>query len=200
MDSKQKAAWGTCGSIYRYETKSGTRWRITFRDANGKQSGRRGFRTRREAQRAREQLMGRVHGRQIIVSRESLAGWWQTWLTSRKPYLENGSWNDYRRHGEQRILPHLGHRKLTTITAPEVREWIVELAEAGDFKPKTLNNSLTALTVGAGAHAWSGLRVIPVVTYASDGASAALTSSSPPRPPSRGSNQASSCAYARSRK
>src|SRR3954449_13010567 len=64
-----------------------------------------------------------------------------------KPYLEAGSWNDYRRHGERRILHHFGHRKLTTITAPEVREWIVELCEAGDFKPKTLNNGLTALPV-----------------------------------------------------
>jgi hypothetical protein len=84
MDDNKKAGWGTLGSIYRYEIKAGARWRFTFRDANGKASQRRGFLSRRDAQRAREQLMGKVHGRQIIVSRESLTSWWQTWLASRR--------------------------------------------------------------------------------------------------------------------
>src|SRR3954465_2340239 len=130
MASSQKADWGTRGSIYRYDTKDGPRWRFFFRDANGKQSQRRGFRSRREAQRAREQLMGKVQGRQIIASRETLDGWWASSLPPRKPYLELGTWNDYRRHGERRILPDLGHRKLTTLTAPMIREWLVELAES----------------------------------------------------------------------
>lgn len=33
---------------------------------------------------------------------------------------------DHRRHGEGRILPHLGHRKLTALSAPELRDWLVE--------------------------------------------------------------------------
>jgi hypothetical protein len=30
MDSSEKAAWGTQGQIYSYETKDGTRWRFSF--------------------------------------------------------------------------------------------------------------------------------------------------------------------------
>ena len=118
---------GSDGSIYSYKTKDGTRWRFMFRDSRGRQSTRRGFTSRREAQRERERLLGKVHRGEIRASREDLASFWERYLHARRPYLENGSWEDYRRHGERRILPHLGHRKLTSLTAPELRDWLVEL-------------------------------------------------------------------------
>src|SRR4051794_9586633 len=59
----KKADPGTQGSISRYDTKKGPRSGFFFRDADGRQSQRRGFRTRREAKHARERLMGEVHGR-----------------------------------------------------------------------------------------------------------------------------------------
>jgi hypothetical protein len=62
-----------------------------------------------------------------------------------KPYLKNGSWEDYRRQGQLRILPHLGRRKLTSLTAPELRACAVELSESDQWAPKTLNNALKAL-------------------------------------------------------
>jgi hypothetical protein len=49
--------------------------------------------------------MGRVHRGEVRVSRESPEGCWLRYLKARKPYLENGSWRDYRRQGELRILP-----------------------------------------------------------------------------------------------
>jgi len=58
-----------------------------------------------------------------------------------------GTWHDYRRHGELRLLPHLGEERLTRLTAPRLTDWLVELAESGDWAPKTLNNALTALVV-----------------------------------------------------
>src|SRR3954468_8023221 len=138
---------GLQGSIYAYETTAGTRYRFTFRDRSGRQTTRRGFLSRREAQRERERLMGKVHAHQVRVSRESLAGWWARWLEQRRPYLERGSWVGYRSHGERRILPHLGHRKLTAITPPELRDWLTDLGTSGDWAPKTLNNALKALVV-----------------------------------------------------
>jgi integrase len=147
MANPEQATRGASGSIYRYKTKRGYRWFFKFRDSSGKQSTRRGFRSRREAECEREKLMGFVHAKQVRVSRDSLEDWCRTWITGRKPYLEPGSWNDYRRHGELRILPHLGARKLTALSAPEIRDWLVELSAAGDWAPKTLNNALTTLTV-----------------------------------------------------
>jgi integrase len=138
---------GANGSIYGYKTKAGTRYRIVFRYSRGRQTSRNGFLSRAAARKERERLMGKVHRGEVRVSRESLAAYWLRYLQQRKPYLENGSWQDYRRHGELRILPHLGHRKLTSLTAPDLREWLVELAESGEWAPKTLNNALKALVV-----------------------------------------------------
>lgn len=135
------------GSIYAYETRAGTRYRFTLRDPAGRQTTRRGFTTRAEARRERERLMGKVHAGELRVSRETLAGYWERYLTARKPYLEEGSWIDYRNHGRRRILPQLGHRKLTALSAPELREWLVALHETGQYAPKTINNALKVLVV-----------------------------------------------------
>jgi len=133
--------------VYPYETKAGRRWCFSYRDSAGKQAMKRGFSSPTAARKERERIMGRVHRGELRVSRESLAGWWARWLTQRKPYLEHGSWQDYRRHGERRILPDLGHRKLTSLTAPELRDWLVGLSASGRWAPKTLNNALKALVV-----------------------------------------------------
>jgi len=140
-------ARGGQGSIYPYETVAGTRWRFTYRDSAGKQTTKRGFPSRTAARKERERMMGKVHRGEVRVSRESLEVYWERWLRARRPYLENGAWQDYRRHGELRILSHLGPRKLTALTAPELREWLVELHETGTWAPKTLNNALKALVV-----------------------------------------------------
>lgn len=140
-------ARGTKGSIYPYETRAGTRYRFTIRDPSGRQTTRRGFTSRTAARKERERLMGQVHGGQLRVSRESFAAYWERYLHARRPYLEEGSWQDYRRHGEARLLPYLGHRKLTVLTAPELRDWLVELSDLDRWAPKTLNNALKALVV-----------------------------------------------------
>jgi len=115
---------GASGSIYAYQTQAGTRCRFVFRDSRGTQTSRNGFLTRAAARKEREKLMGRMHAGQVRASRETLAGYWERYLKARRPYLEDGSWQDYRRHGELRILPCLGHRKLTALSAPELRDWL----------------------------------------------------------------------------
>jgi hypothetical protein len=86
-------------------TTTGTRYRFAFRDAAGKQTTKRGFLSRAAARREREQLMGKVHRGEVRISRESVERYWLRYLQQRRLYLENGSWQDYRRHGELRILP-----------------------------------------------------------------------------------------------
>ena len=103
----ERRSTGTHGSIYAYKTRAGTRYRFVFRDSRGKQTTRRGFTSRAAARKERERLMGRVHRGEVRVSRESLESYWRGYLQRRRPYLEDGSWQDYRRHGELRILPHL---------------------------------------------------------------------------------------------
>src|SRR6266536_3968112 len=119
--------------IYPYETAQGTRYYFKFRDARGKSSTRRGFTSRRAAKRAREALRGKVHRGELRVSRATFGGYWRTWLARRRPFLQDGAWQDYRRHGELRLLPHLADERLTALTATGLTDWLVELAESGEW-------------------------------------------------------------------
>ena len=60
---------GAKGSIYAYKTEAGTRYKFVFRDPRGRQSSRGGFRSRTEARKAREALMGKVHRGEARISR-----------------------------------------------------------------------------------------------------------------------------------
>ncbi len=125
------------GSIYAYKPKAGVRYRFVYDDSAGHQSSARGFRSTAAARRAREELMGRVHRGQVRVSRETFGGYWRRWLPRRRAFLQAGSWEDYRRHGELRLLPHLGDTRLTTMTPVLLTDWLSELAESGTWGPKT---------------------------------------------------------------
>lgn len=153
------------GSIYAYETRAGTRYRFVFRDSGGKQTTKRGFTSRTAARKERERLMGRVHRGELRVSRETFGEYWERYLRARRPYLEDGSWQDYRRHGELRLLPDLGHRKLTSLTAPDLRDWLVELSASGRWAPKTINNALKVLVVCLNRAVGDGLIAVNPAAY-----------------------------------
>ena len=129
-------------NVYPYETAAGLRWRYTYRDSRGSSSTKRGFASERAAARDREQTVARVRGRGLYVSRLTFAEFFPDWLRARKPYLATGTWSDYEIHGRKRLIPHFGELRLTAITTFEVRDWLLELHEAGDYAPKTLNNAL----------------------------------------------------------
>src|SRR5688572_18406984 len=53
-------------------------------------------------------------------------------------------------HGEKRLLPAFGERKLSSIERADIRAWLAEMAdvvEAGRLSAKTVNNALTLLSV-----------------------------------------------------
>ena len=107
------------GSIYSYETTAGTRWRFIFRDSRGRADAAAAASraAARPRARARAAAWASVHRGEVRVSRETLAGYWERYLHARRPYLEDGSWQDYRRHGERAHPPpprppqaHVAHR------------------------------------------------------------------------------------------
>jgi integrase len=138
-------------NVYPYETSDGVRWRYTYRDSRGRQSSKRGFRSEREAARDRERTVGRVHQGGVYVSRQTFGEFFPHWLRARRPYVTRGTWEGYEVHGRLRLLPAFGERRLTVLTTFEVRDWLLELYEAGDCAPKTLNNALGVLVVALNA-------------------------------------------------
>jgi hypothetical protein len=89
--------------------------------------------------------MGRVRQGTVVVSRMSFGEFFPDWLRRRRPYVTAGTWADYEVHGRKRLLPHFASSRLTAITTFEVSDWLLELHEAGEYAPKTLNNALGVL-------------------------------------------------------
>ena len=70
-------------------------------------------------------------------------------LRERRPYLTAGSFVDFETHGRKRLLPAFEHVPLARMDEERVRDWLalmVELVEAGDLAPKTVNNARTCLS------------------------------------------------------
>jgi integrase len=132
-------------NIYPYETSDGMRWRYSYRDSRGRLSTKRGFPTERAAARDREETMARVRQGALVVSRMTFGEFFPLWLRRRRPYVTAGTFADYDAHGRKRLLPHFADARLTAITTFDVRDWLLELHEAGEYAPKTLNNALGVL-------------------------------------------------------
>jgi integrase len=131
--------------IYRYTTKDGEqRWYVKYRDSTGKSSTKRGFTSPRAAAKARAKLVQDAGDGAFVINVVTFGDLFDRWLAERRPYLEAGSYHDYRRHGEQRFTS-LRAVRLTQLTTQRLRAWIAELVATERWAPKTINNALTAL-------------------------------------------------------
>ena len=122
-----------------------------FRQSDGTLSSRRGFTSRTTAATARRRLQESVDRGEVKVSREDFATFWTPIGSGdRRAYMTSGSHLDLVTHGRKRLLPFFGADTLAKIDEDRVREWLasmIELVEAGDLAPKTVNNARTCLSV-----------------------------------------------------
>jgi integrase len=145
-----RARAGRRDAIYAYPTAEGTRWRFLFRQSNGMLSSRRGFTSRTAAATARRRLLEEIRRGEVRVSRESFETFWHRVLRDKKPFITAGSYEDFATHGRKRLLPFFGQDPLSVIDEERVRDWLetmVDLVDAGDLSPKTVNNARTYLSV-----------------------------------------------------
>jgi hypothetical protein len=87
------------GGVYPYETKDGTRYRVSFRQSDGSLSTRRGFMSRRATTVARRRLIESIERGEVKVARETFGTFWPWLLEERRPYLTMGSFVDNETHG-----------------------------------------------------------------------------------------------------
>jgi integrase len=144
------ARHGRSGGVYSYRTAEGVRWRFVYRRSDGTQTSKRGFTSDRAARDARRRLIERVERGEVRHTKETFGGYWERWLTRRKPYLEPGTWTGYEISGRKRLVPAFGSRSLGELSVDEIRDFVAELAdavEAGELGAKTVNNALGTLVV-----------------------------------------------------
>lgn len=146
--------------VYPYKTKQGRRWRFTFRHADGSISSRRGFTSRQAAITAKRKLLESIDRHETKPARETFGSFWTKLLGDKRPYMSGGSWQDFATHGRKRLLPFFSEDKLARIDDERVREWMaemVELVDAGELAPKTVNNARTSLSVACNVAVRRGL-------------------------------------------
>ena len=132
-------------------------WRVVFRftDFTGerKQTQKRGFQTKREAQAwEREQLL-----KQDSKLDMTFASFYEIYAEDKKARLKESTWESKSHMIEKKILPYSGKRKIADIEAKDVIAWQNELMKYRDEKGKpysgdylkTIHAQLTRGTSGA---------------------------------------------------
>jgi integrase len=136
------------GSIYPRELKDGTTvFDVRYRTSNGVPKQKRGFRKEREAQKYLNEQMAAVDRGEVVASGLTFAQHWDDWLAEHRPRLEDGTYDDYERHGRLRLKPYFGAKRLDAITPKDVRRYVAALVASEKLKAKTINNSIIALRV-----------------------------------------------------
>ena len=128
-------------------------WRVVFRytDFTGerKQTQKRGFQTKREAQAwEREQLL-----KQDSKLDMTFASFYEIYAEDKKARLKESTWESKSHMIEKKILPYSGKRKIADIEAKDVIAWQNELMKYRDEKGKpysgdylkTIHAQLTAI-------------------------------------------------------
>lgn len=136
--------------VYRYLTRNGARWYFKTRGRDGWQITRRGFLSEKAAIEAKRRIVGQVARGEASCTRETFAEYWERWLRRRRHHLAPASVAAYTVDARTRLLPALGQTRLAAIEIRHVRglfERLAERVQAGELAGKTVNNTLTTLTV-----------------------------------------------------
>jgi integrase len=158
--SDRRAAPSRGGGIYSYPTGQGVRWYFKARAGDGSQITRRGFISEKVAVDAKRSLVERVARGEASYTQTTFAEYWEQWLERRRRYLATASVAAYTADARIRLLPVLGAIPLQAIETAHVRGLLGGLAERvqeGEISGKTVNNTLTTLSVCLNAAVQDGL-------------------------------------------
>jgi integrase len=136
--------------VYRYQTRSGVRWRFVFRRADGRLSSRRGYATRAVAMTARKELIQMVRADVRTTDPTQFDAFFAQMVKEKRAYLTTGALEDLESHGRIRLIPFFANSELATIDERDVREWLAHMyedVETGELSAKTVNNARTWLAV-----------------------------------------------------
>ncbi|MGM7668379.1 tyrosine-type recombinase/integrase [Microbacterium sp. A93] len=120
------------GSITPYDTANGRRYRVRYRKPDHTQTDKRGFTTKREAERFLASVtIAKATGDYIdpSLSRVTVGALAATWLASKRPpVLKPSSYLPLKTAWHVHVEPRWGQRELRSILPSEVQAWVTELA------------------------------------------------------------------------
>jgi len=118
--------------------KRGATWSVVVdsgRDANGKRKRRwhSGFATKKEAERARTEILSRIDkGTYVEPSRQTLGAFLEgEWLPAIRTRIRPTTWDSYSRNIRLHLKPHLGNESLQSLTPARLNRFYADLLREG---------------------------------------------------------------------
>ena len=136
------------GSIERYETSHGRRYRVRYRKPDRTQTDKRGFRTKRDAELFLASVeVAKNTGRYIDPSRArvTIADWMTAWVESRSD-LRPSTLLRVQGVVRMHIIPTLGHYPLSDLTRLEAQQWASKLS--AEQSPGSVRKIVNVLSAG----------------------------------------------------
>lgn len=143
------------GSITKYDTASGTKWRWQIRipidlenpKAGSKQSGQAGYSTMQEADKALQDFRRLTENQKVAQHNgiPTIEGFAAEWLKGLM--LENSTIYGYEKLVRNHIVPYLGKLRLDQVTPTRIARHYKELQDHGRKDSKALGTGLSANTV-----------------------------------------------------
>jgi integrase len=124
------------------------------RDDRGqrKQKWHSGYRTKRDAERALVEILGRLEkGTYVEPTRQDLATYLREWLPAVRRTVRSGTWNSYRTNMELHVIPRIGTVPVQRLGAEHLNGLYAELLERGrcdgrgGLSPRTVRYTHTIL-------------------------------------------------------
>lgn len=148
------------GGVYAYETTQGRRFGFLIEtdpkpDGRRSQRRRQGFPTKTAARQARDaERTKRREGAWVEPSRETVAAYLDRWLAASEPRWRGSTACAQRQIVAVRLVPHLGARRLGSLTRLDVQACVAAL-QRGGLAPATVRQSYATLKAAlAQAVAW----------------------------------------------
>lgn len=119
-------------TIEPYETKSGRRYQVRYRTPDHKQTKRRGFTTKRDAQAfANTVEVSKLRGEYVSPAdgRRTVGELGPDWLERQRGHLKRSTWAPLEVAWRLRVQPRWGDVRLADIRPTDVQAWVVELGE-----------------------------------------------------------------------
>jgi integrase len=118
--------------VHPYETKQGKRYRVRYRNPDNRQTDKRGFVTKREAQRfANTVEVAKLRGEYVnpADARRTLDPIGQAWLDRQKGHLKPSGYAVMETAWRVRVQPRWGHVALGDVKPTAVQAWLAELSQ-----------------------------------------------------------------------
>jgi integrase len=134
------------GTIEPYATAAGRRYRVRYRTPDRRQTSKRGFTTKRDAERYLAAVeVSKDHGQWMdpTKSRVTVAEWAERWFRAQiqlKPTTRSG----YRHGLDKHVLPRWGTVRLSEVEHSEVQAWVNALAV--NLAPSTVRQTHLVLS------------------------------------------------------